>query len=220
MINFHPDDALLTAYAADNLPVGMAIAVAIHVEYCPNCARKVRAIEEQLALTAFVSDKSFVMEENYDDMLSFILSQPAEAAVQKHIEDMPSTLHVQDRNFTLPRALRHIARQNWRYLGDVGRTRLTLPEEVAGRASLFFLSPGATVPKHTHEGMEIMLPIGGTFRDELGLYRPGDFIVHDNQVAHQPVTEEGCLCFALLDAPVRFTQGLPKLLNSFGDLLY
>lgn len=220
MINFHPDDALLTAYAADNLPVGMAIAVAIHVEYCPNCARKVRAIEERLALNTFVSDKSFGMEENYDDMLSFILSQPVEAPKQMHVEELPSTLHVKDRDFTLPRALRHIARQNWRYLGDVGRTRLALPEEIAGRASLFFLSPGATVPKHTHEGMEIMLPIGGTFRDELGLYRPGDFIVHDNQVAHQPVTEEGCLCFALLDAPVRFTQGLPKLLNSFGDLLY
>ena len=35
MINFHPDKALLTAYAADTLPLSMTLAVAIHIEFCP-----------------------------------------------------------------------------------------------------------------------------------------------------------------------------------------
>ncbi len=221
MINFHPDEAMLAAYAADDLPVGMAIAVAIHVEYCPNCARKVKAIEERLAVNAFADfDRMQDVTSDYDDMLSFILSQPEETPVLKAQSEFSDILRVKDQSFQLPRALRHVARQNWRHLGNVGQTRLQLPDELAGRASLFLLSPGASVPKHTHDGMELMLPLSGTFKDELGLYHPGDFIVHDNQVNHQPITDEGCLCFALLDAPVRFTQGLPKLLNSFGDLLY
>ena len=32
MINFHPDNALLAAYAADTLPLSMTLAVAIHVD--------------------------------------------------------------------------------------------------------------------------------------------------------------------------------------------
>jgi len=56
MINFHPDNALLAAYAADTLPLSMTLAVAIHVEFCPTCARRVADLERQLAESVLIVD--------------------------------------------------------------------------------------------------------------------------------------------------------------------
>jgi putative transcriptional regulator len=204
MINFHPDNALLAAYAADTLPLSMTLAVAIHIEFCPSCAKRVADLELQLAANVLVANNVFPLHEAhlFDDMLSFILEQPAAVMPTQAAEP---TIEIQGQSFWLPRALRHISRQN---------------ESSTGRASLMYLAAGAAVPTHTHRGMELTLPITGVFRDELGEYIPGDFILRNAEIAHQPQSKEGCLCFALLDAPVQFTQGLPRLLNGFGDLLY
>jgi len=219
MINFHPDNALLAAYAADTLPLSMTLAVAIHIEFCPSCAKRVADLESQLAANVLVANNVFPLHEAhlFDDMLSFILEQPAAVMPTQAAEP---TIEIQGQSFWLPRALRHISRQNWQKMGNVSRSRLLLDESSTGRASLMYLAAGAAVPTHTHRGMELTLPITGVFRDELGEYIPGDFILRNAEIAHQPQSKEGCLCFALLDAPVQFTQGLPRLLNGFGDLLY
>ena len=218
MINFHPDNALLAAYAADTLPLSMTLAVAIHVEFCPACAQRVADFERRLAESVLITGAADLSgEPAFDDMLSFILAQPEEP-VQRAVAE--PAIEINGQSFWLPRALRHIGRQNWQQMGNIGRSRLLLDEVSSGRASLMYLAAGASVPQHTHKGMELTLPISGAFRDELGEYIPGDFILRDSQVAHQPRSKEGCLCFALLDAPVQFTQGLPRLLNNFGELLY
>jgi putative transcriptional regulator len=219
MINFHPENALLAAYAADTLPLSMTLAVAIHIEFCPACAKRVADLESQLAANMLLADNAFPINEThlFDDMLSFILQQP-EAAVPTLTEE--PKIELQGKTFWLPRALRHISRQSWQKMGNVSRSRILLDEQSTERASLMYLAAGAAVPTHTHRGTELTLPITGVFRDELGEYIPGDFILRDANIAHQPQSQDGCLCFALLDAPVQFTQGLPRLLNGFGDLLY
>lgn len=218
MINFHPDNALLAAYAADTLPLSMTLAVSIHVEFCPACARRVAEFERQLAETLLIGEPQNEADEPvFDEMLSFILQQPETPIVQEIREP---TIEIQGQTFWLPRSLRHIARQNWLQMGSIGRSRLLLEDQSGGRASLMYLSAGSAVPKHTHRGLELTLPITGAFRDELGEYIPGDFVLRDGKTDHQPQSAEGCLCFALLNAPVHFTQGLPRLLNNFGELLY
>lgn len=219
MINFHPDNALLAAYAADTLPLCMMLAVAIHVEFCPACARRVADFERQLAESILIADQAASADDPlFDDMLSYILEQPA---MVMPVQTEEPRIEIQGQSFWLPRALRHIGRHHWQQMGNIGRSRLLLDEQSAGgRASLMYLSAGAAVPQHTHRGLELTLPLTGVFRDELGEYIPGDFVLRDAKVAHQPQSRDGCLCFALLDAPVQFTQGLPRLLNGFGDLLY
>ena len=218
MINFHPDNALLAAYAADTLPLSMTLAVAIHVEFCPTCARRVADLERQLAESVLIADRILPEEEHlFDDMLSYILEQPS-VTVPGQTEE--PKIEIQGQSFWLPRALRHLSRQNWQQMGNIGRSRLLLDDQSSSRASLMYLSAGAAVPQHSHRGIELTLPLTGVFRDELGEYSPGDFVLRDAKVAHQPQSRDGCLCFALLDAPVQFTQGLPRLLNGFGDLLY
>ncbi len=85
-------------------------------------------------------------------------------------------------------------------MGNIGRSRLLLDDQSSGRASLMYLSAVAAVPQHTHRGIELTLPLTGVFRDELGEYIPGDFVLRDAKFAHQPQSRDGCLCFALLDA--------------------
>ena len=218
MINFHPDNALLAAYAADTLPLSMTLAVAIHVEFCPTCARRVADLERQLAESVLIADRVLPEEEHLlDDMLSYILEQPS---ITVPVQAEEPKIEIQGQTFWLPRALRHISRQNWQQMGNIGRSRLLLDDQSSSRASLMYLSAGAAVPQHSHRGIELTLPLTGVFRDELGEYIPGDFVLRDAKIAHQPQSRDGCLCFALLDAPVQFTQGLPRLLNGFGDLLY
>ncbi len=49
MIKAHPVQAMLRAFAADELPLPLAVGVSAHCELCPDCAARLRACEEELA---------------------------------------------------------------------------------------------------------------------------------------------------------------------------
>lgn len=222
MINFHPDETLLAAYAANTLPVGMAIAVAIHVEVCPHCAQLVAQYEQQLASRWAFDDDVPVAETpmaDADAMLAAILPQPPLSPFRT-TPQTAAAITIQGQSFTLPRALRGLVNQPWQQFANISRSRLTLADQTTQHAALMFFAPGAAVPHHSHGGIELMLPLHGAFADELGDYRPGDFILHQAQVAHQPRSAEGCLCYSLLDAPVRFTDGRAVLMPGASELLY
>jgi len=77
------------------------------------------------------------------------------------------------------------------------------------------MTPGSQVPVHRHQGSEVTLVLDGSFSDELGHYRASDFMVRTKDNLHKPTSEEGCLCFAVLDSPLTFTKGFAKLMNPF-----
>lgn len=220
MINFHPDETLLAAYAADTLPVGMAIAVAIHVEVCPHCAQLVAQYEQQLAVQWVQDDVASAGMMDADAMLAMILDQPVLSPFQTASHAITASITVQGQSFTLPRALRGMVNQHWQQFGQISRSRLALADQTTLHAALMFFAPGAAVPHHSHGGIELMLPLHGAFADELGDYQPGDFILHQAQVAHQPRSTEGCLCYSLLDAPAQFTDGAAVLMPGARELLY
>lgn len=84
-------------------------------------------------------------------------------------------------------------------------------------ARLLRIEPGKAVPQHTHDGMEATLVLHGAYRDEAGLFRPGDVEIADHAVDHQPVAEPGatCICFAVNEAPMRLTGRIGRFLQSF-----
>lgn len=228
MINFHPDQALLAAYAADSLPLGMTIAVAIHVERCPHCAALVAQYEQALSQQWLRTDcgqdqQAMSRLADLDAMLEMIMDQPCVKPLSVS-SSVSAELVLGGHLYRLPKALRGIARQQWQQFGPISRSRLQLTdlraEGSAHHAALMWMQPGAAVPHHSHGGVELMVPIAGAFADELGDYVPGDFILRAADVAHQPHSTEGCLCFSLLDAPVHFTRlDEVKRINA-GDLLY
>lgn len=85
------------------------------------------------------------------------------------------------------------------------------------RAVLYRIRPGRKMPQHSHEGMEVTLVLKGGFRDEAGHFRRGDIVVADEHLDHVPVADpdEECICFAVLDAPLKLTGPFGRLINRF-----
>ena len=82
-------------------------------------------------------------------------------------------------------------------------------------AVLYKIRAGRKMPQHSHEGSEVTLVLRGGFRDEGGHFRRGDIAVADEHLDHVPVADEDeeCLCFAVLDAPLRLTGPIGRWAN-------
>ncbi len=85
------------------------------------------------------------------------------------------------------------------------------------QALLFRIRAGRKLPQHAHEGSEVTLVLRGGFRDETGHYGCGDIAVAGEDLDHTPVADpdEECVCFAVLDAPLRLTGPIGRLFNRF-----
>lgn len=222
MINHHPDSQLLQAFAAGTLAPSISIAVSAHLELCRRCSRDVHRREARLA-------ESLLQDELTDDqsvtddlevMLQQILQTPPTASPDDVVSPAPPVLDWQGQPILMPRALRQLLPVSWQRMGKVARARLALSETDGSRASLLAIEPGGGVPAHQHAGYELTLLLAGNMLDEHGCYQAGDFLLLQGSQTHTPVTPDGCLCYTVLDAPVQFTRGLPRLLNGFGSLLY
>lgn len=223
MIKAHPTHAMLRAFAADELPLPLAVGVSAHCELCADCGAGLRACEAELAalhlaaapITAPVVADAIAPE--WDAMLADILQQPAAHAVP--VASPLPELQVAGRNYRLPRVLARYHGATWRHLGAIRQHSLPLTEQGA-RASLLHIEAGGRIPEHTHQGYELTLLLAGNMQDGETRYQAGDFIWHDASHAHSPHTPDGCLCYTVLDAPIRFTKGLPRLLNGISHRLY
>jgi hypothetical protein len=123
-------------------------------------------------------------------------------------------IHMLDHSFTLPRILAKAANEGlvWKKLsGGINQAKLNIDTET--QCEFIYMSPGSQTPMHKHQGNEITLVLDGSFSDASGTYEPADFIVRSGKDEHQPISEEGCLCFAVLDSPLTFTKGIARLFN-------
>jgi putative transcriptional regulator len=97
--------------------------------------------------------------------------------------------------------------------GGINQASVMLDNET--QCEFLYMKPGSQVPVHKHRGNEITLVLDGSFSDEMGHYRESDFVLRNVSHQHQPMSDEGCLCFAVQDSPLMFTKGLARLLNPF-----
>ena len=97
---------------------------------------------------------------------------------------------------------------------SIGRIRMDDSER---EVALHKLEPGGKVGNHDHKGREITVVLTGSFSDQDGLYLPGDFLVRDSGESHQPMAshDSSCVCLSVLEAPVKFTGRLTRLINPF-----
>lgn len=103
-------------------------------------------------------------------------------------------------------ALEAVGRKGWQAMGR-GLKRLTLDTGSVMETELYRIAPGARIPRHSHAGSEYTLVVAGGFTDERGNYGPGDVIINGPDDCHQPVGDEGEVCYALAvrDGGLRFT---------------
>lgn len=216
-VKLHPSTELLNQFVQGELVTGKSVVVSAHMELCKSCRAKSKELQA-LAVSSWVdlgnatqSDQS--SEADYSSMVASIVkspqikSQPVEELIEVDID-------VLNHSIKLPKVLAKAVSQGlqWKKVASgISEAQLFLDNETL--CEFIYMAPGCQVPVHTHLGSESTLVLDGSFEDELGEYKASDFVILDAQHNHQPRSKEGCLCFAVLDSPLKFTEGLARLMN-------
>lgn len=209
----HPDEALLVDYASGTFCEAGSVIMASHLTLCPAC-RSVFSTCERLG----------------GDLLEAIKPEPVSkrclAAVLARLDEDDREAPVDGprptADLVLPAPLRRrlgtdLRGVRWRSVmpGIEDAEVPTCPGRGKGR--LLRIRPGVTVPRHTHEGLEMTLVLAGGFSDERGLYLRGDMSVSGPEIEHGPsVHGDGeCLCLVVTDGPLKLTGRFARLFNPF-----
>jgi putative transcriptional regulator len=198
---------MLAGYAAGTLPRALHALVGAHLELSPANRGFVSRLEESLTQEAFVAQSRPVRQR--DARLEAIFGSEA------------ATPRPEIRAGVMPRPLVHLLGQSVEalpfrsVLPGVKEFRFETHDDT--RAVLYRIRAGRKLPQHSHEGAEVTLVLQGGFTDETGHYRRGDMVIADEHLDHVPVADadEECICFAVMDAPLRLTGPIGRLVNRF-----
>lgn len=222
----HPDTTVLAAYAEGTIDASNGLIIAAHLEVCPHCRAIVDELEEQAStqleeLIDFGHSEASLSDIDMSAMFDSITQLSKAPKVSKKPAEV--CVEVNGKQFVLPKALHRLSRQmgEWKnYGGKVFSAHIDTGEQE--RMSLLYITDGVQVPQHTHKGVETTLVLHGSFSDETGEYKEGDFMVADGETQHAPKTMQGqdCLCLTILSDPMIFTQGVARVFNLFGRGMY
>ena len=201
-------------FSAGQMSNALGIMVACHLESCPTCSSRVR-IYEQLGGEIMQESKPVAVGDNVLAQLLSKLDQPTseESAANKPERTIDPRI---------PRPLSRFVPGYFDQLEWKGMSRsikeFKLPiSDAQYSAKLYRISAGKELPVHTHKGNEFTLVMDGSFSDSAGDYHKGDFILANTQTIHQPKAADNCdcICFAVLDAPLKMTGFFGRMLNPF-----
>jgi putative transcriptional regulator len=206
----HPSAELLYAAASGGVTPAVGRIVGAHAALCAHC-RNVMAKLETVGGAALEDEAaSGLAVDALDKVLAAIEREPRAPTAPK-LPDLLSGLPLHIRDAIAPA----FGARAWRTAGIGFKIfDLELPSTAAGETfQLFRIEPGSGPPRHTHDGEEFTLLLTGAYKDETGIYRPGDIQKGDPQLTHRPVAEPGDVCFALAvtTAPLKFKGALGVL---------
>lgn len=211
MSMYHPDNIMLLDYAAGNLSLPQALAVATHLFLCHRCRQQVSQLNQLGGALLEHAPQTNTQVASFDELMAHIETAPAAA------EPAPAPKTAKNPLLRyLPDSLDALA---WKkQTSDISKYDLTQQLNIQGyQVTLQKIKAGARVPTHTHKGEEITVVLCGGFSDELGVYHAGDFIARDASHRHAPTAlqNEECICLTVLDAPIKFVGPFYRLLNPF-----
>lgn len=207
----HLSDELLLDYAAGTLSEPMALMAAAHLTLCPVCRAAQGRLEAVGGALLDGAAPAEMSEGALERMLARLdLSIPAPAARPVLADGgipRPLLAYLPDSLDNLP----------WhKVMSGLYEYRLPIQGH-QGMASLLRISPGKSMPKHTHKGHEATVVLRGGFEDASGHFVVGDVAMTDESIDHQPTADDGvdCICYAVTDAPLKLTGTFGRLLNPF-----
>ena len=108
----------------------------------------------------------------------------------------------------------NIEQVRWQRLGR-GVKQAILPTHGDATVRLLYIPAGQAVPDHGHGGLELTLVLQGAYRDVQSRFGRGDIEIADQDLEHTPIAEPGedCICLAATDAPLRFNEFMPRMLQ-------
>lgn len=214
MIKHHPDPELILDYAAGALPEAMSLIVATHLSQCELCRHEANLCDHV--------GGGLIDELAPTELSAGALDRVLGRLDGPDLDDDETPSAAIGGDLALPGPLRRylaegMADLNWRGSKNAVQRAPLGPRAGRSRASFLRISPGYAVPPHTHRGNEYTLVLSGGYSVDGQAYGPGDFQAAGPELTHQPIADEGdpCLCLTVLDAPLKFTSGMPRLLNPF-----
>jgi putative transcriptional regulator len=181
VINHHPSEATLAAYAAGTLPEALALVAATHLSRCDACRGSLTTLEATGG--ALLTDLAPVP-----------LSVDALDRLLTRLDDPPPPpLPVLNPDLQAP--LNRVAFGRW---WPVGRGTRYRPFRTSGAAwgGLLLAHPGRSLPRHGHAGLELTCILSGAFADGSGEYHAGDLSepVTDHDNPPVVIGAEPCVC--------------------------
>jgi len=212
MPKHHPSLDLLTEHAAGSLSLAQSACISAHLHYCAGCAQTVSQLQSVGAAIFEHLDPEPVGDATLDRVLARL---DDEAPLQYQ----PARDDRQDATPTLLRRLMSgdFSDLSWKQITDALRTTQIRTGDPAFEFSLLHIKAGGEIPGHQHQGSEMTLVLQGGFADGSGTYHAGDFVFRSGSDEHAPraLSDEDCICLAVLDAPLKFTGWKHRWMNPF-----
>jgi len=215
MANLHPELDLLTEYAAGTLPLAQAACVSAHLNYCRQCRRSASQLE----------DLGAVM---FDGLEAEAVGDAQLEAVLARLDDVPPLRYTRPEQGAVGKTPAILQRLMSGQFTDLPWKKITRSLSISYlktgdpnyEFALYHIKAGGRIPEHTHRGSEMTLVLEGGFSDAGGSYHQGDFIFREPSDVHAPTAlqSEDCICLAVLDAPLKFTDWKYRILNPFLQL--
>jgi putative transcriptional regulator len=210
MTNFHPDLDVITEFSAGALPLAQSACVSVHLSFCDQCTRQV----EQFTSVGAALFDSLEPVPVGDAQLNAVLARLDEAPPLAYAK-------TEEKNGT-PAILQRLmsgdfSDLSWKKIGSSLRISYLQTGDPTHEFALYHIKAGGRIPEHTHQGSEMTLVLEGGFSDANGSYNKGDFIFRRPGDVHAPTAlqSEDCICLAVLDAPLKFTNWKYRWMNPF-----
>lgn len=214
------EDHWLGAYAAGQLPVGLSLMVAAHLDMCPELRPRLEQYE--CLGGSMMEDLSPCPEIGYD-MLSSLLNRIEEQESSfpdlKEPENLPKS---RQRSEVFPRSIERFLghgfeQARWRFAGPGSVISHLWQDDDKGRLWMFRSKGGTATPVHTHSGIEWTLILKGGYTTVEGNFREGDLHQVDETCEHQPIMDQGedCVCLVFTEGPTIYSDFLPKIMQRF-----
>ena len=201
----------MAQYASGDLGHGMSVLMASFITLSPAARQQLDTLEQLNGLLLDEAEQVGMSDDALDALLDKLDAPEADM-------DLVAPACADALNTDLPSPLRvildkPIEEEKWRFAYP-GVRQVKLPIGDTGESvKLLRIKPGKASPCHTHSGIEATLVLRGAFRDGNRLYERGELALADQHIQHRPRAEgdEDCICLAVTDGALRFTDSLGRL---------
>jgi putative transcriptional regulator len=229
-VQFHPSDDQLIEFSAGVLPMSRALCIAAHVEHCHICEKRLSNLQQLGSAQMESLSPQKISADLKNSILSKLHTQPQDQSLTPAADNLktPNTQlsshvnRISAKKSVVPKCLEKWVPESfdnlpWQSIAPNVSISELCSEGSGAKAALVKVKAGGSMAHHSHTGDEVTVILEGSFSDEDGCYKPGDFIFRDSGHKHKPVAtnDQDCICLIVLDGPIQLTGWIARLFNPF-----
>jgi putative transcriptional regulator len=229
-VQFHPSDDQLIEFSAGVLPMSRALCIAAHVEHCHICEKRLSNLQQLGSAQMESLSPQKISSDLKNSILSKLHTQPQDQSLTPAADNLKTAStqlsshdnRISAKKSVVPKCLEKWVPESfdnlpWQSIAPNVSISELCSEGSGAKAALVKVKAGGSMAHHSHTGDEVTVILEGSFSDEDGCYKPGDFIFRDSGHKHKPVAtnDQDCICLIVLDGPIQLTGWIARLLNPF-----